>query len=98
MLLHPHKNQAEMMVLQGWDSTFIFHQNCQLILKQTQRQTLPDLQHYLPRLIKSFGMEFKRALIFDRVSEELRLFCANQTIDEVRQVCSSLHQHSGIFL
>jgi len=35
------------------------------------------------RLIKSFGMEFKRALIFDRVSEELRLFCANQTIDEV---------------
>ena len=34
-------------------------------------------------LVKSFGMEFKRALVYDRIREELRLFCANHTIDEV---------------
>jgi len=35
------------------------------------------------RLVKSFGLEYKRALVFDRISEELRLFCANNTIDNV---------------
>ena len=35
-------------------------------------------------LIKKFGLEFRRVLIYDRVSEDLRLFCANHTIDEVQ--------------
>ena len=35
-------------------------------------------------LIRKFGMHFRNALIYDRVSEELRTFCANHTIDEVR--------------
>lgn len=34
-------------------------------------------------LIRKFGMHFRNALIYDRVSEELRTFCANHTIDEV---------------
>ena len=34
-------------------------------------------------LVKKFGSEFRRVLIYDRVSEDLRLFCANHTIDEV---------------
>jgi len=34
-------------------------------------------------LVKAFGKEFKKPLIYDRVSEEVRLFCANNTIDEV---------------
>lgn len=34
-------------------------------------------------LIKKFGMDFRRALVYDRVSEELRTFCANHTIGEV---------------
>lgn len=34
-------------------------------------------------LIKRYGMEFREALIFDRIYEELRTFCANHTIDEV---------------
>ena len=38
------------------------------------------------RLVKSLGLEYKRALIFDRVSEELRLFCANNRIDNVSLV------------
>ena len=38
---------------------------------------------YLIPLIKKFGMHFRSALIYDRVSEELRTFCANHTIDEV---------------
>ena len=36
-------------------------------------------------LVKKFGSEFRRVLIYDRVSEDLRLFCANHTIDEVRE-------------
>ena len=36
-------------------------------------------------LVKKFGMEFRRALVYDRVAEELRTFCANHTIDEVSE-------------
>jgi len=41
-----------------------------------------EVQQMIP-LIKKFGMDFRRALVYDRVSEELRTFCANHTIDEV---------------
>merc|ERR1712156_1245581 len=41
-----------------------------------------DEVHLIP-LIRKFGMDFRRALVYDRVSEELRTFCANHTIDEV---------------
>ena len=41
-----------------------------------------DVEYLLP-LIKKFGLEFRRALVYDRVAEELRTFCANHTIDEV---------------
>merc|ERR1719400_1848993 len=41
-----------------------------------------DLEQLLG-LVKKFGSEFRRVLIYDRVSEDLRTFCANHTIDEV---------------
>ena len=44
----------------------------------------------LLKLIRKFGMEFRSPLIFDRVKEELRTFCANHTIDEVINQCLSL--------
>ena len=34
-------------------------------------------------MTKKFGPEFKKALVFDRIKEELRIFCASHTIDEV---------------
>ena len=34
-------------------------------------------------LVRKFGLEFREALIFDRIYEELRTFCANHTVDEV---------------
>ena len=37
----------------------------------------------LTQMIKKFGLHFKDALVFDRIKEELRIFCANSTIDEV---------------
>lgn len=37
----------------------------------------------LIHMIKNYGRDFKRALVFDRIKEELRIFCANSTIDEV---------------
>ena len=37
----------------------------------------------LVRLVKKFGLEFHETLVFDRIFEELRIFCANHTVDEV---------------
>ena len=34
-------------------------------------------------MIKKFGLNFKTTLVTDRIEEELRIFCANHTIDEV---------------
>jgi len=34
-------------------------------------------------MLKSFGPEFKNSLVFDRIKQELREFCANKTIDQV---------------
>jgi len=34
-------------------------------------------------LIKKYGVNFKQVLIYDRIREDLRIFCANKTIDEV---------------
>merc|ERR1712215_463364 len=34
-------------------------------------------------LIKTYGMDFKEVLIYDRIREDLRIFCANKTIDQV---------------
>jgi len=34
-------------------------------------------------LIKEYGINFKRVLINNRIREDLRLFCANKTIDDV---------------
>jgi len=34
-------------------------------------------------IMKRFGSKFKQALVFDRVREELRIFCANNTVDDV---------------
>ena len=34
-------------------------------------------------LVKKFGLEFHDTLVFDRIYEELRIFCANHTVDEV---------------
>ncbi len=40
-------------------------------------------QDMLIELIRTFGMNFKDALVYDRIREELRIFCANHTVDEV---------------
>lgn len=37
----------------------------------------------LSRMIKEYGLEFKQALVFDRIKEELRIYCAGHTIHEV---------------
>merc|ERR1719341_1827469 len=34
-------------------------------------------------MAKKFGVDFKKSLVFDRIKEDLRKFCANHTIDEV---------------
>merc|ERR1740129_2530265 len=34
----------------------------------------------------AYGNEFKRTLVYDRIKEDLRIFCANNTIDDVYNV------------
>jgi len=34
-------------------------------------------------MAKKYGVDFKQSLVFDRIKEELRIFCANHTIDQV---------------
>ena len=34
-------------------------------------------------LVRQYGLKFHDTLVFDRIKEELRMFCANHTIDEV---------------
>jgi len=34
-------------------------------------------------LIRQYGMEFKNALVFDRIAEELKIYCAGHNIDDV---------------
>merc|ERR1712156_129669 len=34
-------------------------------------------------MTKQFGVDFKNVLVFDRIKENLRIFCANHTINEV---------------
>lgn len=46
------------------------------VISKVNQKTLIDL-------VKQYGPDFRQALIFDRVAEELRIFCANHTIDEV---------------
>ena len=40
----------------------------------------------LVEMIRTYGDNFRGALIEDRVREELRKFCANHTIDDVYKV------------
>ena len=40
-------------------------------------------ENQLYYMLKNYGREFKKALVFDRIKEELKIFCANSTIDEV---------------
>jgi len=34
-------------------------------------------------MVKLYGADFKRTLVYDRIKEDLRIFCANNTIDDV---------------
>merc|ERR1712113_1096724 len=37
-------------------------------------------------MVKAYGSEFKRTLVYDRIKGDLRIFCANNTIDDVYNV------------
>lgn len=52
------------------------------IFKDIQVLTDVKLEQVIP-MVRRFGKDFKRALVYDRVSEELRLFCANHTVNDV---------------
>jgi len=38
---------------------------------------------HITQTVKDYGLEFKKPLVFDRVREDIRIFCANNTIDDV---------------
>jgi len=47
-------------------------------------QVISDVQpEKVVALVKKYGMEFHETLVFDRIKEEIRIFCASHTIHEV---------------
>ena len=56
----------------GIENTF---KDIQVISRVRQEKLVP--------LVRKFGIKFRESLIFDRVKEELRIFCANNSIDDV---------------
>jgi len=46
------------------------------VLSRTTKKKVIDM-------IKEYGIRFKEVLIYDRIKEDLRIFCANKTIDQV---------------
>jgi len=49
--------------------------NIQVITKINDRKVI--------KMVKDYGPEFRSALVFDRIAEEIKTFCANNTIDQV---------------
>ena len=48
----------------------------------------------LINLVKKYGLEFRDALIHDRIKEELLGYCSNHTIDEVcKKKIAGCHYH-----
>ena len=45
-------------------------------------------------LVKRYGIEFKQTLVYDRIKQHLREFCANNTIDDVYNTCFLLIDYS----
>merc|ERR1711935_503751 len=64
------------------DITTVTKDGIEIVFHGIQVLSSVDLSQLLG-LVKKFGSEFRRVLIYDRVSEDLGLFCANHTIDEV---------------
>ena len=48
--------------------------------------TYPHTRDKVIQLTRKFGPPIKQTLVYDRIGEELRTFCANHTIDEVFNV------------
>ena len=47
-------------------------------------QVISDVQSgKVVALVKKYGLEFHKTLVFDRIEEEIRIFCATNTIDDV---------------
>ena len=44
--------------------------------------------------MKRYGVEFKQTLVYDRIKQHLREFCANNTIDDVYNTCFLLIDYS----
>jgi regulator of protease activity HflC (stomatin/prohibitin superfamily) len=54
------------------------------VMKHYVIQVLSDVNTaMLVPLIRKYGIEFRKPLVYDRIREELRTFCAQHTIDEV---------------
>ena len=73
-------------IIKSTNTVFVFstvtRDGIQNIFNNIQVISDVDADKLVP-LVRKFGLEFREALIFDRIYEELRTFCANHTVDEV---------------
>lgn len=75
VLIRPEETRMSSVETITRDGISIMFQGISVLSRTTQSKVIS--------LIKKYGNDFKKVLIFDRIKEDLRIFCANKTIDEV---------------
>lgn len=73
--IRPHTDTLDPIVSVTKDGIQNTFKDIQIITRIKMDKLIP--------MAKQYGLEFKDALVFDRIKEELRIYCANHTIDEV---------------
>jgi len=73
--IRPHTDTLDPIVSVTKDGIQNTFKDIQIITRIKMDKLIP--------MAKQYGLEFKNALVFDRIKEELRIYCANHTIDEV---------------
>jgi len=75
VLIRPEETRMSSVEAITKDGISITFQGISVLSRTTQSKVI--------NLIKKFGQDFKKVLIYDRIKEDLRIFCASKTIDEV---------------
>jgi len=75
VLIRPEETKMTTVETITRDGISIMFQGISVLSRTTKSKVIS--------LIKKYGKDFKKVLIFDRIKEDLRIFCANKTIDEV---------------
>jgi len=75
ILIRPEETKMNYVEAITKDGIEISFEGISVLSRTTKRKVID--------MIKEYGIRFKEVLIYDRIKEDLRIFCANKTIDQV---------------